>query len=211
MQPEGFNDGTANVCRLKKAMYGLKQSPRQWNKKLHEALLSFGLRRSKMDPCVYVQGKQKELNLIVTIYVDDFLIVWKKESDRDKIKSLLSSTFKMKDLGTASNCVGLHITRNSNGNYFIDQKQYIQSVIDKFNMNDCRPVGTPSDTNKKLSKAMSPKSPEDIKQMENVPYQMLVGALLYLVQGTRPDIAFAVSEVSRYNNCFGHEHWTAAK
>lgn len=47
--------------------------------------------------------------------------------------------------------------------------------------------------------------------MASVPYQALVGALLYLVQGSRPDIAFAVGDVSRYNSCYGKEHWMAAK
>lgn len=76
-QPEGFGDGTSRVCKLKKSMYGLKQSPRQWNLKLDQAIKSIGLIRSKFDPCVYVAKKGNQVNLIISIYVDDFLIFWR--------------------------------------------------------------------------------------------------------------------------------------
>jgi len=70
-QPASYNDGSNRVCRLKKAMYGLKQSGRQWNIALDNVLRSYGLEKSKMDPCVY---HTKDASLIVAIYVDDFLI-----------------------------------------------------------------------------------------------------------------------------------------
>lgn len=109
----------------------------------------------------------------------------------------------MKDLGAARNCIGLRISRDNTGNYYLDQEQYINEILERFNMSDCNPVATPSDPNQKLSAEMSPKSQEEENELKQVPYQQLVGALLYLVQGTRPDIAFAVRDVSRFNICFG--------
>lgn len=53
-QPEGFEDGTDRVCLLKRAVYGLKQAGRQWNIKLDAALQRFGLKKSKLDPCIYL-------------------------------------------------------------------------------------------------------------------------------------------------------------
>lgn len=93
LQPDGFDDGSGKVCKLHKAMYGLKQSGRQWNHVLEAALLSFHLKKSKEDPCVYYT---EDGNLIVAIYVDDFLIFWKEASVRDELKSKLSSAFHMK-------------------------------------------------------------------------------------------------------------------
>lgn len=210
-QPEGFDDSTGRVCKLNKAMYGLKQSGRQWNKKLDKAMKRRGFLRSRVDPCVYILFQDRIIVLIIAIYVDDFLILWKDSCERDKIKQSLSTEFKMKDLGPAKNCIGLRITHDDEGSYYLDQEHFINEIIERFGMTDCKPVSTPSDPSQKLSKEMSPKTDDEQKLMENVPYQKLIGALLYLVQGTRPDIAFSVGDASRYNSNFGPAHWTAAK
>lgn len=74
-QPEGYNDGSQRVCKLNKAIYGLKQAGRLWNEKLEKALFSFGLKKRKTDPCIYFK---EDLRLLIAIYVDDFLIfIWK--------------------------------------------------------------------------------------------------------------------------------------
>lgn len=143
--------------------------------------------------------------------MDDILIFWKDAAKRDEIKKSLSTAFKMKDMGVASNCVGLHITYGQNGDIRLDQSAYIKEILSRFNMADCKPVSTPSDTNQKLSIDMCASSKEDQEAMSNIPYQEAVGSLLYLVQGTRPDIVFAVNDVSRYNSNFGKAHWTAVK
>lgn len=70
-QPEGFHDGTNRACLLKKAIYGLKQAGRQWNKKLDATLKKSGLRSCKMDPCIYYTDDH---SLIIAIYVHDFLV-----------------------------------------------------------------------------------------------------------------------------------------
>lgn len=78
-------------------------------------------------------------------------------------------------------------------------------------MEDCKPVSTPSDINQKLSLNETSNKEEDVDITGTVPYQELVGCLLHLVEGTRPDIAFSVSDVSRFNNCHRNVHWKAAK
>ena len=105
-QAEGYNYGSGRVCKLNRAMYGLKQAGRQWNKKLDQALISFGLTRSSLDPCIYIGSN---IEIIVAIYVDDILIVWKDRAALGKIKDQLCGTFKMKELGQATNCVGIEI------------------------------------------------------------------------------------------------------
>lgn len=78
-------------------------------------------------------------------------------------------------------------------------------MLEKFGMLDCNPVDTPSDVNQKLFKG------ESSEKDENIPYQQAVGSLIYLAQGTRPDIAYAVNNASRFNNCYTSEHWGAVK
>ena len=76
---------------------------------------------------------------------------------------------------------------------------------------NCKPATTPSDINQKLSVGMSPKNETEQQVMMNVPYQEAIGCLLFLVQGTRPDIAYAVNNVSRFNLNHGKAHWIAVK
>ncbi|KAK9685591.1 hypothetical protein QE152_g37928 [Popillia japonica] len=102
----------------------------------------------------------------------------------------------MKDMGTASNCLGLHITQHENGDISLDQSSYINDILKRFKMSECTPKSTPSDTNVKLSLSMCPQNDEDRKEVLKIPYQEAVGALLYLSQGTRPDITFAVNDVN---------------
>lgn len=111
-QPEGFHDGCNRVCKLHRAIYGLKQSGRVWNIKLENALKSFGLHKSKMDSCVYFNTNK---DLILAIYVDDILLFWKRSEELRSLKEMLSSQFKMNDMGEAKCCIGIRITQHENG------------------------------------------------------------------------------------------------
>lgn len=205
-QPEGFSDGTARVGKLNRAMYGLKQAGREWNRKLENALKSFGLKKSKLDPCVFYNHS---LDLIVSIYVDDILIFWINPDTLAELKASLSSNFKMKDLGTAKNCLNIRINQTDE---FIelDRTAYIEEILERFGMKECKPVATPSDINVKLSKHLG-SSDIDEEELSKIPYQAAVGSLLYLTQCTRPDIQFAVNDVSRFNSNYRIPHWTAVK
>lgn len=207
IQPELFDDKSGRVCKLKKSIYGLKQSGREWNMKLNAKLLLFGFKRSRSDPCIYYN---EDGTLVLGVYVDDMLIFWKNQSKCDALKAYLKDNFKVKDLGKATDCVGIHITYLENG-ISLDQSCYIKQILQRFKMEDCKPVAAPSDHNQKLSISMSPKTQEQMDAMKNIPYQEAVGSLLYLAQGTRPDISFAVNDVSRFNSNFGETHWSAVK
>lgn len=201
-QPEAFNDGTNRVCRLNKAVYGLKQAGRVWNKKLDGFLTNAGYVKSKCDPCVYVKG-----NLIIAVYVDDLLIFYSDIKKLDEAREQLHTHFKMKDIGQAKCCLGIRINQCAD---FIelDQSKYVIFLLQKFGMAQCKPCKTPSELNQKLTKGMVD---EQNSITGTVPYQELVGSLLYLANGTRPDIAYAISEVSRFNNNYAESHWMAAK
>lgn len=203
-QPEGFHDGTQRVCKLNRAIYGLKQAGRLWNLKLDKALSNFGLKKCKMDPCIYYESNSK---LLVAIYVDDFLIFYKEHNALVELQNFLNQKFRMKDVGKVACCLGMRVTQK-NDQIWLDQERYINDILERFGMQDCKPVGTPSDTHQKLSVNMVTSENSLVGQL---PFQEAVGSLLYLAQGSRPDISFAVNDVSRFNTKHTDIHWKAVK
>jgi hypothetical protein len=108
--------------------------------------------------------------------------------------------------------LGIEIKRNRNERkLLLNQTQYIRDLLKKFNMQYKEPVSTPIDTRIKLSKNQEPKTEKEKSKMEHVPFREAVGSLMYLAVSTRPDIATAISIVSRYLENPGPEHWNAVK
>ena len=212
-QPELFEvRGQENkVCKLNKAMYGLKQAGRQWNLKLHQAFIEIGLNQSKRDECIYYLCKDNKI-VIVAVYVDDLLILGNDSKMKNELKKELESRFKMKDLGELQYILGIRVTRDrKEGKLWLDQSKYLEEVLSKFNMANCNPTKTPLSPSEKLTKEMCPKSTNEVQNMENVPYQEAVGSLMYACQGTRPDLAYSLALLSRFNNNPGSAHWSAVK
>jgi hypothetical protein len=113
-QPEGFKQlGTENlVCRLKKSLYGLKQSPRQWYKRFDSYIIQIGYTRCEYDCCVYVRILEDGSYIFLLLYVDDMLIAAKSMCEVKKLKSLLHKKFEMKDLGATKKILGMEIRRD---------------------------------------------------------------------------------------------------
>lgn len=117
----------------------------------------------------------------------------------------------MKDLGPLSYCLGIEFNQNIEKHEItMSQSKYIRDVLKRFNMEDCKRVTTPMNPSEKLSKDMCPKTEDEKKEVEKLPYQNLIGSLMYSVS-TRPDITHAVSILSQFNSNFGKQHWIAAK
>lgn len=203
-QPEGYGDGTNKVCHLNKPIYGLRQASRQWNKKLDGELQKFGLNRCKNDLCIYFS---MTANLIIAVYVDDFLIFYSHKNELDVMMKFMDKSFKIKDLGLAKKCIGININQLENA-IEIDQCHYVEEIFKRFNMDKCKPVKTPSDLNNKLTMRWLNET-NDITG--KVPHQEAVGSLMFLLLATRPDIAFAVGDVSRFNSQHCDGHWSAVK
>ncbi|KAL5757095.1 hypothetical protein ACOSQ2_021841 [Xanthoceras sorbifolium] len=213
-QPEGFEiEGKKDhVCLLKKSLYGLKQSPRQWYKRFDSFMIGHGYSRSQYDSCVYFRKLKDGSFVYLLLYVDDMLIAAKDIFELNKLKSELSGEFEMKDLGAAKKILGMEIRRDkAAGKLYLTQKSFVEKVLERFGMKNAKPVSTPLAAHFKLSAAMSPLSDNDIEYMSHVPYSSAVGSLMYAMVCTRPDIAHAVSVVSRYMSNPGKEHWQAVK
>ena len=124
-----------------------------------------------------------------------------------QLKKELSKSFDMKDLGPAQQILGMHIVRDrKNSRLWLSQEKYIERVIKRFNMHNAKPVSIPLANHFKLSKISCPSSKKEIEKMSAIPYSLAVGSLMYAMVCTRPDIAHAVSTVSRFLSNPGKEH-----
>jgi hypothetical protein len=207
-QPEGYEEAGKEgmVCKLNKALYGLKQAPRAWYFKLHVELIKMNFQRLEADHSLYMWGEGEEMILLV-IHVDDIVIASNDLHAIREFKEAMSQTFDMSDLGELSYYLGIKITRDrAHKSVEMSQTHYIKEVLQRFGMEDCKPVGTPLDVKTRLG----PFDGEATAQ-ERRDYQRVVGSLMYIMVGTRPDIAYAVGALSRYLSNPGPEHWTAAK
>jgi transposase InsO family protein len=212
-QPEGFivPGKEDHVCKLKRSLYGLKQSPRQWYKRFDSFMLSHGFKRSEFDSCVYIKFVDGS-PIYLLLYVDDMLIAAKSKKEITTLKAQLSSEFEMKDLGAAKKILGMEITRDRNsGLLFLSQQSYIKKVLHRFNMHDAKSVSTPIAPHFKLSALQCASTDEDYEYMSRIPYSSAVGSLMYAMVCSRPDLSYAMSLVSRYMANPGKEHWKAVQ
>jgi hypothetical protein len=178
------------VCRLKKAIYGLKQALRTWNKKLHITLLEQGFKRTRSDAGVYVYSHDYA-EVILIVYVDDLLYMSLSLSEIKRMKKLLADKFQMRDLGPASTFLGMRIIRDQSKKLLmIDQQAYIEGIITRFNMHNSKPRRTPLPKGIHLEKGASDFKAEASQWTF---YQQMIGSLIYLMIGTRPDIAWSTS------------------
>jgi len=204
-QPDGYVDPTYpdKVCRLVQALYGLQQAPKMWYAKLDDFLKSQGFENIDPVACLYLIMDDGEI-IIVLVYVDDLLLVASSLTAINKIKDARHKRLEMKDLCEAKVILGLEIRRDKAlGTLKLSQGKYAGQVLETFGMAECNPIGTPLEVGLKLVKAD--------ESDDALPYREAVGSLMYLMIGTRPDIAFAIGKLSRFVSCYGKEHLAAIK
>ncbi|RVW76154.1 Retrovirus-related Pol polyprotein from transposon TNT 1-94 [Vitis vinifera] len=120
--------------------------------------------------------------------------------------------FAMKDLGAAKQILGMRIIRDkTNGTLKLSQSEFVKKVLNRFNINEAKPVSTPLGSHFKLSKEQSPKTEEEMDHMSKVPYASAISSLMYVMVCTRSDIAHAVGVVSKFMNRPGKQHWETVK
>ena len=206
-QPEGFvTKGQEHlVCKLKKSIYGLKQSPRCWNTTLDDQLKDMGFIQSTSDPCVYKNSGGE--TFLIGVYVDDIILAGKNDKIIDEVKKALGAKFNIKDMGKLHYFLEMNIQQDEKtGNVWIGQPAYVESILKKFGMNNSKLVSTPIDPNTKLTKTT-----DHEQSIDQQLYQSAIGSLLYLSGGTRPDITFSVSNLAKFSAKPSKHHWIAIK
>ena len=206
-QPDGYViAGKENlVCRLKKSLYGLKQSPRCWYSAFREYMELIEYKQSDADPCVYV--RTDDLMTIVAVYVDDLILITETMKEMKMVKESLATRFKMTDMGKLHYCLGITIVQDESKKcLWLHQSQYIERVLEKYSLTEAKVASTPADPSVRLEKDDGVSA-----EVDPILYQSMVGSLLYAACATRPDIAQAVGAVAKFCSKPTEAHLTAVK
>jgi len=146
--------------------------------------------------CVYF--KQNDDLTYLLLYVDDMLIAARNKGQIQKLKTQLKKKLYMKDLEETKKILDIKITRDrGSGGLYLSQENYVLKVLERFNMAEAKSVTTLLASHFKLSSKQSPQLLEE-KEISWVPYASAVRLLMYVMVCTKPDLAYAVSIVSRF-------------
>jgi hypothetical protein len=138
------------VCKLIKALYGLKRAPQAWYEKLTKHLLKLNFKHFNLDDAILFVKKVGKTIVYLVVYVDDMLITGNNESYNASIKKELKKGFEMTYLGHLHYYLGIEVIQNPRF-IFIFQKKYIGELLNKFGMVACNPISTPMEQNLKLT------------------------------------------------------------
>ncbi|XP_031120907.1 uncharacterized protein LOC116024148 [Ipomoea triloba] len=201
--PPGYEDPLhpGHVCHLQRSLYGLKQAPRAWFKRLHDFLTSTGFSPSKTDVSLfyYTSGDSR---VYLLVYVDDIIMMGNDTALVDSLLHRLSTAFKIRDLGTPGFFLGVE-TLQYNGGFLLSQKRYMQDILVRAGMADCKPLATPAAVTQSFSPSL------DLHD-NSTQYRRITGALQYLTI-TRPDLSFSVNRLCQFMHSPTAEHWCLLK
>ncbi|CAM8886635.1 unnamed protein product [Rhodiola kirilowii] len=203
LPPPGLEDSVkpGKVLRLKKAIYGLKQSPRAWYHKLSSTLIKRGFKRSKADHTLFNLSGPKG-RVVILVYVDDIIITGSDKARINATKAFLKTVFDIKDLGKLKYFLGIEVCQSKEG-LFLSQRKYTLDLLCEAGKLGAKPANTPLEEGYKVSREgeIEDRPFEDFKQ-----YRRMVGKLIYLtISG--PDICFAVNKVSQHMQAPKMHHW----
>ena len=204
-QPDGYVDeeNPNHVCKLKKSLYGLKQAARCWNSAIDSYLKSDGY---KQIGAVKRQNAKIDF-VILSLHVDDILLFSNDVGMLNKEKKSLGKRFKIEDLGDVNHVLGMLVKRDRKSRILtISQPKYLEGVLKRFNMENCKPVSTPMEPGKKFYELSDDEDPVNVHE-----YQKIIGCLTYATTSTRPNLASAVGILSKYMSRPGKEHWQGVK
>jgi len=147
-QPEGYTDSTkpSHICKLNKAIYGLKQALGAWYDKLKDILLRWGFQNTKSDSSLFVLRENGHIILLL-IYVDDIIITRSNNKSLETFTTQLNIAFSLKDLDLLHYFLGIEVHKDVGGMY-LKQTKYIRNLLKKFNMEKASSCPTPMVTRK---------------------------------------------------------------
>ena len=167
-QPQEFvkrgSEGEKLVCRLNKSIYGLKQAANNWYKELANFLLRQGFTRSRSDHCLFARSEAEDHTFIL-VWVDDIIVASRSMTVASDAKKALESTFHMEDRRRLHWFLGLRIRREED-KVTVDHERYIETLLERFQMDQCKPSRTPVDLNLKLQTAQN--GDEEVEDLQKL-------------------------------------------
>uniref|UniRef100_A0AAV1UZJ6 Reverse transcriptase Ty1/copia-type domain-containing protein n=1 Tax=Peronospora matthiolae TaxID=2874970 RepID=A0AAV1UZJ6_9STRA len=158
---------------------------------------------SGFDPCLYIKTSDGHC-VFILVYVDDVLVTGSSLELIAQTKNDLKTRFEMTDSGKCAFVLGIELLDGEDGSVTLCQRRYVDDILKRFGMDDCKAVASPVDMSSRLVSS-------DATTKVDAPFREAVGALMHLTTATRPDIAFAVGYVSRFMENPQEEHWVAVK
>jgi hypothetical protein len=189
-QPPDFEDPKFpnHVYKLHKALYRLKQAPRAWYECLKEFLLKKGFEIGKANPTLFThQGNDL---FVCQIYVEGIIFGSTNQAWVDEFSRIMTKRFEMSMMGELKFFLGFQIKQLKYGT-FISQTKYSHDMLEKFDMNNAKPIKTPMPSNGHLDLN------EEGKSIDQKVYRSMIGSLLYLC-ASRPDIMLSVCMRARF-------------
>src|SRR4051812_174646 len=213
IQPKGFvapeDDG--KLCKLKRSIYGLKQTSQSWNLRFDEVVKSFGFIQNGEEACVYKKVSGSAIYFPI-LYVDNILLIGNDKEFLNTIKDSLKRSFSMKDLGEVAYIWGIKIYRDISQRLIgLSQSTHIDKVLKWFRMEKSKKGLLPMSHGVVLCKSQCPKNADEKVEMSTVPYASAIGSVMYAMICTRPDVSYALSVCSTYQSNPGNAHWVAVK
>nr|GEU56201.1 hypothetical protein [Tanacetum cinerariifolium] len=180
-------DNPSHVYKLKKALYGIKQTPRVWYDMMSSFLISQQFFKGAVDPTLFTRHARNDL-LLVQIYVDDIIFASTNTAMCDEFANQMTNKFKMLMMGQTSIFLGLQISQSPRG-IFINKSKYASEIVKKYGLTSTDSVDTPMIENKKLD--------EDLqgKPVDATLYRSMIGSLMYLT-ASRPDLIYVDTDMS---------------
>ena len=199
--PEGFKRNGV-VLKLKRALYGLRRSPRLWQEELVGTLRQLGLSEVPDEPCIMTNGDW----LLVFYYVDDIVLLSRAcdKSKKDDFIEKLKEKYQLKDIGELRWFLGIEVKRDRRERTLsLSQQAYIEKIAARFEERGKGRTGTP------IARIFE-KSEDMATEHEIRMFQQRIGSILYAAISTRPDVAFATAHLSQFLTNPSKEHTDAA-
>ena len=161
--PPGFegNHGKNKVCRLRKSLYGLKQSPRAWFERFGKAVKHYGYHQSQIDHTMFFKHSSTGKIAILIVYVDDIILTGDDSAKLERLKMVLACEFEIKDLGPLKYFLVMEFARSKKG-ICVSQRKYVLDLLNETGMLGCKIAETPIEANRKLE----PTKLEDVVDRE---------------------------------------------
>jgi len=212
--PDGYGDGNS-IWLLHRSLYGLKQAPRMWHLKLNTELNKLGFVESLEDESLFLRDEPDGTRTLLTVHVDDMLIVNKSKSIALQVVHDLQSVckFKITDCGEVSRYLKIDICRNSKREVILHQSTYASEIVNKYLLHGDKhlaQIPLPANCvmcalNSDKAKTAEQKTPADAKL-----YASIVGSIMYLSNFTRPDLTYSVNQLCRYMSKPSQHHLSMA-